>query len=53
MQNNALTILNQLYEKIDKDVDLIPKVCKKGCAFCCSQPIEILKIEKVILRDYI
>lgn len=51
--NKAKSLLKQLYHSIDKDIDPMPKVCRKGCYFCCYQPIEIFTIEKVTLSEYI
>jgi Fe-S-cluster containining protein len=51
--NKARNLLKQLYHSIDADIDPVPKVCKKGCYFCCYQPIEILTIEKITLADHI
>jgi Fe-S-cluster containining protein len=47
------SLLKQLYYKVDKEIDAKPKVCQKGCFFCCYQPIEIFTIEKVTLGEYI
>ena len=52
-RNKARDILKQLYYKVDKEVDTMPKVCTKGCYFCCFQPIEIFRIDKVILGEFI
>jgi len=49
----ALTVLKKLYFRVDKDIDSMPKVCAKGCYFCCYQPIEIFRIDKVTLGEYI
>lgn len=51
--NKVRSLLKQLYHSVDADIDPMPKVCKKGCFFCCYQPIEIFTIEKVTLADYI
>jgi Fe-S-cluster containining protein len=51
--NKARSLLKQLYYKVDKEIDSKPKVCQRGCFFCCYQPIEIFTIEKVTLGEYI
>ncbi|WP_133466858.1 YkgJ family cysteine cluster protein [Sunxiuqinia elliptica] len=51
--NKARNLLKPLYYKVDRDMETISNVCEKGCFYCCYQPIELLKIEKVILADFI
>jgi Fe-S-cluster containining protein len=51
--NHAKSLLKQLYYRVDQKIDAMPKICQKGCFFCCYQPIEIFTIEKVLLSDYI
>jgi Fe-S-cluster containining protein len=51
--NKARSLLKQLYHSVDVDIDPAPKVCKKGCYFCCYQPIEIFTFEKITLGEYI
>lgn len=46
-------ILKPLYYRVDNDLKSIPSVCEKGCFYCCYQPIELLKIEKITLAEYI
>lgn len=51
--NRLRNLLKPLYYRMDREIEKMPKVCEKGCYFCCYQPIELLKIEKVILADFI
>lgn len=47
------SMLKPIYYKMDSDLVRFPNVCEKGCFYCCFQPIELLKIEKIVLNEYI
>lgn len=45
--------IKDIYNKADNDISAHSSICKKGCSFCCFQPIEIIACEELPIGDYI
>ena len=45
--------VKELYNLVDEVISTQKSCCRKGCAYCCHQQIEVLNIEKNVIRNYI
>src|SRR3989344_2442301 len=50
MTDNDVKIL---YKVIDEFTHKQPNCCKKHCSFCCYQQIEVMNVERNIIRNYV
>ena len=51
--NKAKNIVNSIYHDADVQMKAIPKICTKGCAYCCCQIPTIHETEETLISDYI
>lgn len=42
-----------VFRKVDERLSSIPKICGKGCSFCCYQPIKCTDPEWEMIQDFI
>ncbi|WP_036154254.1 YkgJ family cysteine cluster protein [Maribacter forsetii] len=56
MNSNLTSILKNVksvHNDLDKVIGSIDNMCRKGCAHCCYQPIEIVACEELPIAEYI
>jgi len=45
--------IKHVYREADKEIRKISTICRKGCSYCCYQPVQIVDCEKLVIEKYI
>ncbi|MBK8368183.1 MAG: YkgJ family cysteine cluster protein [Bacteroidetes bacterium] len=46
-------LIKKIYTDIDRFIGTQSNCCKKGCAYCCHQQIEVMNVEKEVINEFI